>query len=509
MSEERAIEKVLIANRGEIAVRVVRACREMGIRSVAVFSDVDRNAMHVQLADEACAIGPAAASQSYLNTANLLDAARRTGAQAIHPGYGFLSENADFAQAVIDAGLVWIGPPPSAIRAMGSKTEARSIMMKAGVPVVPGTPGGVEDEKEAIEFARKAGYPVLIKAAMGGGGKGMRVVREEKELASALDAARRESLNAFGSPLIYLEKYIERPRHIEFQVFADSRGNVIHLGERECSIQRRHQKVVEESPSPIVTPEMRESMGKSAIEAARAVGYVNAGTVEFLVDSNRNFYFLEMNTRLQVEHPVTEMVTGLDLAQLQIRVARGESFPLTQEQVSYRGHAIEVRIYSEDTLNNFLPHTGKIRYLRPPDGFGIREDSGIREGDEITIHYDPMISKLIAWGWNRDEAIARMRRALQEYRITGVRTTIPFGLLVMNNESYRAGNFDTSFVDREFDVEKLQAREQAWKEIAAVAAAWRRHHESGKGRHEAEAHQVQTNSGSCTWKMDGRRRMIR
>jgi acetyl-CoA carboxylase biotin carboxylase subunit len=509
MTRQRSIEKILVANRGEIAVRVIRACREMGIQSVAVYSDVDRNAMHVQLADEACAIGPAAASQSYLKMENLLEAAKISGAQAVHPGYGFLSENADFAQAVGEAGFVWIGPPPDAIRAMGSKTEARSIMMKAGVPVVPGTKDGVENEQEAAEFARQVGYPVLIKAAMGGGGKGMRVVRDKKELPSALEAARRESINAFGSPLIYLEKYLERPRHIEFQIFADSRGNIIHLGERECSIQRRHQKVIEESPSPVVTPEMREEMGQSAVEAARAVGYVNAGTVEFLVDAQNKYYFLEMNTRLQVEHPVTEMVTGLDLVQLQIHVARGEPLPLTQEQVSMRGHAIEVRIYSEDTLNNFLPHTGKVRYLRPPDGFGIREDSGIREGDEITIHYDPMISKLIAWGWNRPEAIARMRRALQEYRITGVRTTIPFGLLVMNNESYCRGQFDTSFVDREFDVEKLQAREESWKRIAAVAAAWLRHHESGKGRHEAEVHHVQSNSGSCSWKMDGRRRAIR
>ncbi len=509
MTKKRSLEKILIANRGEIAVRIVRACREMGIRSVAVYSDADRNAMHVQLADEATLIGPAAATESYLKFENLLAAAWRTGAQAIHPGYGFLSENADFAQAVQAAGLVWIGPPPAAIRAMGSKTEARAIMRKAGVPVVPGTSGGVESPEEADAFAQQAGYPVLLKAALGGGGKGMRVIRDKGELPAALEAARRESLSAFGSPLIYLEKYLERPRHIEFQIFADSKGNTIHLGERECSIQRRHQKVIEESPSPMMTPDLREQMGRSAVEAARAAGYVNAGTVEFLVDEERNYYFLEMNTRLQVEHPVTEMVTGLDLVQLQIRMAQGETLPLTQDQVPLRGHAIEVRIYSEDTLNGFLPHTGTVRYLRPPDGFGIREDSGIREGDEITIHYDPMISKLIAWGNNRAEAISRMRRALQEYRITGVRTTIPFGLLVMNNESYQRGDFDTSFVEREFDVGKLQAHEKDWQRIAAVAAAWRRHHESGKGRHEAEAHRVQQDSNSFVWKADGRRRAMR
>lgn len=502
-------KKILVANRGEIAVRVIRACREMGIKAVAVYSDIDREAMHVHLADEAHLIGPAPASQSYLNGDKILEIAKLTGAEAIHPGYGFLSENGDFADKVKEAGLVWIGPPASAIHTMGSKTEARKIMMNAGVPVVPGTEGGVESVEEAIVFASKAGYPVLIKAAMGGGGKGMRVVHSEAELPGALEGARRESINAFGSPLIYLEKYIERPRHIEFQVFADHHGNVIHLGERECSIQRRHQKVVEECPSPVMTPELRERMGASAVEAAKACGYQNAGTVEFLVDQKMNYYFLEMNTRLQVEHPVTEMVTGVDLAQLQIHVANGEPLPYSQDDIEMRGHAIEVRIYSEDSLNNFLPHTGRIRYLRPPDGFGVREDSGVREGDEISIHYDPMISKLIAWAGDRDGAIRRMDRALAEYRITGVRTTIPFGRLVMRNESFRRGEFDTSFVEREFEIERLQAREKAWQKVAAVAAAWLRHHERGKGRHEENAHTVQVLTGSSGWKASGRKTELR
>ncbi len=502
--------KILIANRGEIAVRVIRACQELGIRTVAVYSEVDRNAMHVHLADEAWSIGPPAASESYLRGDKIISVALDSGAEAIHPGYGFLSENAEFATAVTEAGLTWIGPPPSAIRSMGSKTEAREIMMGSGVPVVPGTEGGIENVQEAIDFAKEIGYPVLIKAAMGGGGKGMRVVHKQADLRSSIEAAKRESLHAFSSDIVFLEKYLERPRHIEIQVFADNHGNTIHLGERECSIQRRHQKVVEESPSPVVTPELRARMGQSAVEAAKAVGYRNAGTVEFLVDQDLNYYFLEMNTRLQVEHPVTEMVTGVDLAQLQIRAAAGEELPYKQTDIQMRGHAIEVRIYSEDSLNGFVPDTGKIRYLRPPDGYGIREDSGIREGDTISIHYDPMISKLIAWAHDRPTAIQRMNRALREYRITGVRTTIPFGRLVMNNEAFQSGNFDTSFVEREFEVDVLKARESAWEKIAAVASAWRRHHERGKGRHEGERHVVDESiNGTCTWKATGRRRALR
>ncbi len=498
-------QKILIANRGEIAVRVIRACHELGVSAVAVYSDVDRLAQHVLLADEAYHIGAAAASQSYLQGDRIIEVARSCGAEAIHPGYGFLSENADFAQAVTDAGLVWIGPPPSAIAAMGSKTKARTIMQKAGVPVVPGTAASIKDDTDAARIAEQIGYPVLIKAAMGGGGKGMRVVREPGNLMKALEGARRESMSAFSSSKIYLEKYLERPRHIEIQVFADQHGNTVHLGERECSIQRRHQKVVEESPSPVMTPELREKMGQSAVEAARACGYRNAGTVEFLVDEDMSYYFLEMNTRLQVEHPITEMVTGIDLAQLQIRVAAGEPIPFRQEDVRMNGHAIEFRIYSEDSLGNFLPYTGKIKYLKPPDGYGVREDSGVSEGDEITIHYDPMISKLVAWGKHRKEAIARMRRALSEYRITGVRTTIPFGLYVMDNKAFREGKFDTSFVDREFDVSVLKKREQSWERIVALAVAWTQHCASDTVQNDhQELHANGANHKKTGWKTVGR-----
>lgn len=506
--------KILIANRGEIAVRVIRACRELGIRSVAVFSEADRLAQHVLMADEAHLIGPPPASESYLKGEKIVEVAKLHGAEAIHPGYGFLSENAEFAQLVNDSGLTWIGPPPEAIEVMGSKTAARKMMMSAGVPVVPGTPEGIEDDEEAADYSRKVGYPVLIKAAMGGGGKGMRVVRKPEELTSALESARRESLNAFGSPIVYIEKYLERPRHIEFQVFADHHGNFIHLGERECSIQRRHQKVVEEAPSPLMTPELREKMGQSAVDAAKACGYRNAGTVEFLVDEDRSYYFLEMNTRLQVEHPVTEMVTGVDLCKLQIKVANGQPLPFDQDEIRINGHAIEVRIYSEDTLNNFLPTTGKIRYLKPPDGFGIREDSGIREGGEISIHYDPMISKLIAWGENRDDAIKRMIRALSEYRITGVRTTIPFGLFVMRNQAFKDGNFDTSFVERELDIEWLRNREKNWEIIAALAVAWRRHSSNGSIMNSNnQADEEPSSNGNVkqhsNWKSCGRKAAMR
>ncbi|MBZ0263622.1 acetyl-CoA carboxylase biotin carboxylase subunit [bacterium] len=503
--------KVLIANRGEIAVRVIRACREMGVKSVAVYSEVDRTSLHVLLADEAYPIGPAPASESYLVAEKIIDVAKRSGAEAIHPGYGFLSENAHFARAVRGADLTWIGPPPDAIATMGSKTEARSIMMKAGVPVVPGTPEGIRDLDEATRYAEEIGYPVLIKAAMGGGGKGMRVVHEPSELKESLDSARRESESAFSSPIVFLEKYLEKPRHIEFQVFADNHGNIIHLGERECSIQRRHQKVVEEAPSPLMTPELREEMGRSAVEAARACGYQNAGTVEFLVDQNRNHYFLEMNTRLQVEHPVTEMVTGLDLVRLQLLIASGEKLPYSQEDIKLNGHAIEMRIYSEDSMENFLPSTGKIRYLKPPDGFGIREDAGIREGDSISIFYDPMISKLVAWGQDREIAIRRMRRALMEYRITGVRTTIPFGIFVMENAAFREGNFDTSFVQEEFDVERLVERSKEREMMVALAAAW--HHKQGQSissnNHSESTTQPGINGMQSGWRKIGRKANLR
>ncbi len=501
-------KKILIANRGEIAVRVIRACRELGVMSVAIYSEIDRTAQHVLLANEAYLIGLPPASESYLRGDKIISVAKRAGAEAIHPGYGFLSENTGFAQMVIDSGLCWIGPPPQAIAAMGSKTEARAMMNNAGVPIVPGTSEGIENVEEAKKFAQEIGYPVLIKAAMGGGGKGMRIVHEENKLEESLESARRESMAAFSSPIVYLEKFLERPRHIEFQVFGDHYGNVIHFGERECSIQRRHQKVVEESPSPLMTPQLRVKMGESAVQAAKACGYQNAGTVEFLVDQNRNYYFLEMNTRLQVEHPVTELVTGIDLCRLQIRIAAGEPLPYRQQDIKMNGHAIEVRIYSEDCLENFLPATGKIRYLKPPDGFGIREDSGIREGDEISIYYDPMISKLCAWGDTRDAAIRRMKRALLEYRISGVRTTIPFGLYVMDNDAFQRGEFDTSFVQEELDVDVMHDYAKSWEETVALAAAWR-HLSLGKSTVSLGSLEPKTNGRAINWKLQGRKSALR
>ncbi len=501
--------KILIANRGEIAVRVIRACHELGIRSVAIYSEIDRGSLHVQLADEAYLVGPPPAAESYLNIKRIISIATQSGSEAVHPGYGFLAENPDFAQAVIDDGLVWIGPPPSVIAAMGAKTRAREIMIEAGIPVVPGSSGGLTESDDPIALAEEIGFPVLIKAVMGGGGKGMRIVNDPEELPNAIESAQRESLAAFASSQVYLEKYLERPRHIEFQIFADNHGNFVHMCERECSIQRRHQKVIEESPSPIMTPELREKMGKSAVAAARACGYRNAGTVEFLMDRDLNYYFLEMNTRLQVEHPVTEMVTSIDLCKLQIRVAAGEKLPISQDDIRQNGHAIETRIYSEDSLSNFLPFSGRVICLRPPDGFGVREDSGVQEGDYIDVYYDPLISKLIVWGENRDEAIRKMRRALGEYRISGIRTTIPFSQLVMENESFQRGDFDTSFIEREFDFESLRDRERQVELFAAIAAAWLRHSEHSSVVAEANNNSRLSTNGSVAWKYSGRREALR
>ncbi len=446
----RPIRKMLIANRGEIALRVMRTCREMGIRTVAVFSSADRLAPHVLAADEAYPIGPAPSRESYLLIERILKAAAASGADAIHPGYGFLSENPAFARSVTDAGLVFVGPPSSAIASMGDKTAARSLAASAGVPTVPGTPGPVGAGPEAERFCAAHGYPVLVKAAAGGGGKGMRVVSGEAELIPALRAASSEARSAFGDERVYIEKYFENPRHIEIQVLADSHGNVVHLGERECSIQRRHQKVVEESPSVVVDDAMRRAMGETAVMVARSCGYVNAGTVEFLVDGDGKFYFLEMNTRLQVEHPVTELRTGLDLVALQIRIASGEELPFAQEGVTFSGHAIECRICAEDTENNFLPSTGRITHLRAPAGPGVREDRGVEEGDEISVHYDPLMAKLIVWSGSRTEAIARMVRALREYEILGVRTNIPLCLFVLTHPSFAAGDISTHFIARHY-----------------------------------------------------------
>ena len=439
---------LLIANRGEIALRVVRACRELGVRSVAVYSDADAQAPHVRDADEAVHIGPAPSAQSYLRGDAIIDAARRTRAEAIHPGYGFLSEREWFARAVRDAGLVFVGPPPEAIAAMGSKTAARALAMQAGVPVVPGTVEPVLDAAEASAVAQRFGYPVLLKASAGGGGKGMRLVQRQAELAGALEAARREAWNAFGDDAVYVEKYIAGPRHVEIQVLADTHGTVLSLGERECSVQRRHQKMLEEAPSVAVTPELRRRLGETAVRVARAAGYVNAGTCEFLLDADGQFYFLEMNTRLQVEHPVTELVTGIDLVQWQLRVAAGERLPFTQDAIVPHGWAIECRITSEDPANNFLPSTGRVSFLRVPGGPGVRWDGGIGIGSEVGLHYDPMLAKLIVWAPTRLEAVERMRRALLELTLEGVETSRDFHLRVMEDEEFRRGAIEIQWLER-------------------------------------------------------------
>jgi acetyl-CoA carboxylase biotin carboxylase subunit len=440
--------KVLIANRGEIALRIVRACREIGVGSVAVYSDADATAPHAREADEAVHIGPSPSRESYLRADKLIDAARRTSAQAIHPGYGFLSEREHFAREVAEAGLVFIGPPASAIAAVGSKTAARALAGTANVPVVPGTTEPLRNVQEAWEVAEQLGYPVLLKASAGGGGKGMRVVRTAVELAGALEAAKREAMASFGDDAVYVEKYIAGPRHVEIQVLGDMHGTMLSLGERECSIQRRHQKMIEEAPSVAVSPELRRCMGETAVRMAKAAGYVNAGTCEFLLDANGDFYFLEMNTRLQVEHPVTELVTGLDLVQWQIRIAAGEKLPQQSAIAEPRGWAIECRITSEDAGNDFLPSTGVISFLRVPGGPGVRWDGGVGAGSEIGLHYDPLLGKLIAWGDTRDAAIARMRRALLELTIVGVETSRDFHLRVMDDAEFQRGAIDIQWLER-------------------------------------------------------------
>ncbi|MFQ5824578.1 MAG: acetyl-CoA carboxylase biotin carboxylase subunit [bacterium] len=469
-------KKILIANRGEIAVRIIRACRELGIIPVAVFSEADRLALHVRLADEAYFIGPAPSRESYLVQEKLIDVAKKLGAEAIHPGYGFLAENWEFAQKVTEAELVFIGPPPEAMQLMGDKTAARQRMIQAKVPVVPGTHQALKNATGAETIANDLGYPVLLKAAAGGGGKGMRIVKNANEMAASFRAAKSEAESAFGDDRIYIEKYLDAPRHIEFQILADKQGNVVHLGERECSIQRRHQKVIEEAPSCLLDENLRERMGEAAVKAAAACGYQNAGTIEFMVDKNQNFYFLEMNTRLQVEHPVTEMVTGIDLVKEQIRIAASEPMDFQQKDFYFNGHAIECRIYAEDPANNFLPSTGTISFLVQPYGPGVREDSGFYAGAEVSVHYDPLISKLITWGKTRQEAIDRMKRALKEYQIRGVETTIPFCLMVMNNEKFVSGNFDTHFIENEFfnnkEIEKRAVtKDSVHPQIAVLGAA--------------------------------------
>ena len=469
------IRKVLVANRGEIAVRVMRALRERNISSVAVFSDVDRNALHVRSADEAYFIGAAPARESYLDINKILDVAKRSGSDAIHPGYGFLSEKAEFARACKKAGVIFIGPPAEAIDAMGDKTRARQKMIAAGVPVVPGDNGagasgrGFPSAEAALESAKKIGFPVMLKASAGGGGKGMRLVDGEAKFKAAFDGAQREAKSAFGDDAVYIEKAIVKPRHVEIQVFGDMHGNVVYLFERDCSVQRRHQKVIEEAPSPAVTPELRKKMGDVAVKAAAAVGYVGAGTCEFLLGADGNFYFLEMNTRLQVEHPVTEMITQRDLVHLQLDVADGKPLPFKQEDLRVHGAAIECRIYAEDSLR-FLPSPGKITALRQPQGPFVRDDSGVFEGSEISVYYDPMISKLIVWGEDRAQALDRMARALSEYRVGGIKTNLAFHRRVMKNAVFRSGKYDTGFIEQE-KAELLKPLELEDADFAIAAAA--------------------------------------
>jgi acetyl-CoA carboxylase biotin carboxylase subunit len=468
--------KILIANRGEIAVRIIRACRELQVVPVAVYSAADAAALHVRLADEAYLLGPAPSVESYLRIDRIIAAAKQSGAEAIHPGYGFLAENADFARAVADAGLTFIGPSPAAMELMGSKTNARRAAQAAGAPVVPGTTEALQSIADARTTAAQFGYPVMLKAAAGGGGKGMRLVARADELAAAFETAQSEAAAAFGDSSVYLEKAVECPRHIEIQVFADTHGNCVHLGERECSIQRRHQKVIEECPSPIDEPELRARMGAAAVKIARAADYVGAGTVEFLVsDVTREFYFLEMNTRLQVEHPVTELVTGIDLVREQITVADGAPLSFTQADIEWRGHAIECRVYAEDPANNFLPSPGRISSLRLPQGPGVRDDGGVYAGAEVSIYYDPLISKLAVWGRTRGEALDRLRRALDEYEVGGIKTTLPFFRAVVRDAEFIAGRLDTGFITRFNERRAAQPEQQEHdptaRDMALIAAA--------------------------------------
>ncbi|WP_069131339.1 acetyl-CoA carboxylase biotin carboxylase subunit [Rhodohalobacter halophilus] len=465
------IKKVLIANRGEIALRVIRSCKEKNIQTVAVYSRPDAASPHVLAADESVFIGEAASSESYLVVDKIIRAIKETGCDAVHPGYGFLSENAGFAQRCKDEGIIFIGPEPDAIDLMGDKTKARELMAKANVPYPPGTESAMKDIDKARSIAEEIGYPVLIKAAAGGGGKGMRIVHDPADFDKSVKAAKSEAKNAFGDDRVYIEKYLEEPRHIEFQVLADKEGNTVHLYERECSVQRRHQKVIEEAPSSVLTPDLRKEMGEAAVNAAKACKYVGAGTVEFLVDKHLNFYFLEMNTRLQVEHPVTELITGLDLVSLQIDIAEGERLPFTQKDIEANGHAIECRVYAEDPSDNFLPSTGLLKKHRMPSGPGIRVDAGVEEGQDVTINYDPMISKLCTHAPDRKSAIKRMLRALDEYEIAGVRTTIPFCKFTLQHESFTSGKYDTHFVQDHYTPVADELQKNSNPEVISVVSS--------------------------------------
>lgn len=466
------MKKILVANRGEIAMRVMKSARKMGIKTVAIYSVVDRNAPHVKYADEAVCVGEAASSESYLLGDKIIEIAKSLNVDGIHPGYGFLSENADFAEKVTQSGITFIGPKPHAIRVMGSKLAAKEAVSNYDIPMVPGIDEAITDVDKATEIAKEIGFPILIKASAGGGGKGMRVVESEDELASQMKRAISEATSAFGDGSIFTEKYVTSPRHIEIQVLADEHGNIVHLFERECSVQRRHQKVVEEAPSSVLTPEKRAEMGKAAVAVAKACDYVGAGTVEFLLDGNSDFYFLEMNTRLQVEHPVTELITGKDLVELQIRIARGEALPFKQEDLSINGHALELRVYAEDPTKDFLPSVGLLEKYKLPKGEGIRVDNGFEEGMEIPIYYDPMISKLITYGENREEAIAKMIEAIDAYKVEGVETTLSFGKFVCEHDAFVSGDYDTGFVKKYYTPDALEETEKIEAEVAAQMAIY-------------------------------------
>ncbi|MBI4459424.1 MAG: acetyl-CoA carboxylase biotin carboxylase subunit [Acidobacteria bacterium] len=506
--------KLLIANRGEIAVRIIRACREMGIRTVAVFSDADRKSLHVLRADEAYPIGPAPATESYLRIDKIIDVARKAGAEAIHPGYGFLAERPELAAATEKAGIVFIGPSAASMELMGSKTRARQTMEAAGVPVVPGNSIGIASLEEAQRIAASIGYPVMVKAAAGGGGKGLRFVADDEEMPSALRDAQSEAQNAFGDSEVYIEKYVENPRHIEIQILGDRHGNIVYLGERECSIQRRHQKVMEECPSPIVDADMRQRMGEAAVKAASAAGYYNAGTIEFLVDAQRNFYFLEMNTRLQVEHPITELVTGIDLVKQQIRIAAGERLAFRQEDILMRGAALECRVYAEDPDNNFFPCPGTIRTLEVPSGPGVRDDGGVYAGWTVPVEYDPLLSKLATWGTTRQEAIGRMKRALDEYHIGGIKTNLSLFQMILRFPDFLGGRLDTGLIDRllaheaQWSVPTGESAREAmdadrWRAAALAAALHEAQHVKNGGSRESSA------PAPSPWKLEGRRRLLR
>ncbi len=489
----KKLTKILVANRGEIALRIMRSAREMGIKTVAIYSEVDRRAPHVLFADEAVCVGPAPSSESYLKGAEIVRIAKELGVDGIHPGYGFLSENAGFATLVEEAGITFIGPRQHAIEIMGDKLSAKDAVKDFDVPLVPGSDGEVQDAAAALKIAQDIGFPVMIKASAGGGGKGMRIVQGPEEFESQMERAISEATNSFGNGAVFVEKYVENPRHIEIQVLADEHGNVVHLFERECSIQRRHQKVIEEAPSVVLTPELREAMGTAAVNVAKACNYRGAGTVEFIFEPGGKFYFLEMNTRLQVEHPVTEQITGVDLVKAQIRVAQGEKLWFSQEDLKIQGHALEVRVYAENAAENFMPATGTLREYKRPQGLGVRVDDGLEEGMEVSIYYDPMIAKLITFGADRAEAIARMKRAISEYRISGVQTTLDFANYVMDHEAFLSGDFDTHFVAKYFTPDQLEAKDASLEEVGAMALA-------SLLQEQKSTQKVQKNGNTSRWK---------